>query len=329
MANLPNQADRAGVFQPPKSFWDRFFTKSDKHDPILFPSDADLKATPQSSLKFGNISASPPTSPLGFLKKGRTIQAKKRSLQDPNSRKRKPVKFGAVDDLSSSDEEEDGDLNSSPLVAPPLSYSSSTPTLVDEPPKALRKKLTAITTNTNDEDEDAIRKPLVIDYDAELAQLKKIKGVNVDGMPDYSDHEEEDVTSVSQRRQSHDHDRWSPAFMKHHSPGHSLTAEAGGSPPTFPLPSAAPVPATPSLLKALDRIAIAHRDAFGGAPAPLVSTPVSGEGGGDVANHVVLRRTEDGGEEEEDNARAVEHARKERTPRWEHFWREVRNKAQT
>lgn len=239
------------------------------------------------------------------------------------------MKFGAVDDLSSSDEEEDGDLNSSPLVAPPLSYSSSTPTLVDEPPKALRKKLTAITTNTNDEDEDAIRKPLVIDYDAELAQLKKLKGVNVDGMPDYSDHEEEDVTSVSQRRQSHDHDRWSPAFMKHHSPGHSLAAEAGGSPPTFPLPSTAPVPATPSLLKALDRIAIAHRDAFGSAPAPLVPTPVSGEGGGDVADHIVLRRTEDAGEEEEDNARAVEHARKERTPRWEQFWHEVRNKAQT
>jgi hypothetical protein len=32
-------------------------------------------------------------------------------------------------------------------------------------------------------------------------------------------------------------------------------------------------------------------------------------------------------EEEEDNARVVEHARKERAPRWEEFWREVRAKA--
>lgn len=321
MANLPNQADRAGIFEPPKSFWDRFFSKKDKRDNILFPPDSDLKATPKSPLKFDDLSAPLPISPPGgFLKKSRT-QSRKRHLQHPSSRKRKPVKFGAIDQLSSSDEEED-DLKVSPLTPPPLSYSSSTPTLVDEPPKALQKKPTT---------EDPV-KPLVIDYDAELAELKKLKGTNIEGTPDYSDHEEEDLTSISQRHQSEDHNQWSPAFMKRHSSG--LSVDAGGI-TSIPLPGAAPVPATPSLIKALDRIAVAQREAFGHTAVPSASTPAAASGGKGVKKNspserhiakLTPRREEP---EEEDNARAVERARKERAPRWEEFWREVRVKAHT
>ncbi|KAF9453111.1 hypothetical protein P691DRAFT_801975 [Macrolepiota fuliginosa MF-IS2] len=317
MAGLPNQADRAGIFEPSKSFWDRLFVRNDKLDPIIFPPNSDLKATPKSP--------SLPISPPGGLFNKSRAQSRNDKLrpQHPGSRKRKPVKFGAIDELSSSDE--DDDIKNSPLIFPPLSYSSSTPTLVDESPKALRKKHTT----------DDPAKPLMIDYDAELAELKKLKGTNIDNIPDYSDHEEEDLTSISQRRQSQDHGPWSPAFMQRHSPASSAD---GGKVLSVPSPGALPVPATPSLIKALDRLAIAQREAFGQSSAslPTPSTSVSGEGEGQGAqkHHTPETRAtkptlKEEELEEEDNARAVANARRERAPRWENFWREVRVKAQT
>ncbi|KAF5360661.1 hypothetical protein D9756_004634 [Leucocoprinus leucothites] len=327
MANLPSQADRAGIFEPPKSFWGRFFD-NDKRDPILFPPDSDLKVAPQSPSTLNDHS--PPLSKSlagGLIKKPRS-HSRKYGFQSPATRKRKPVKFGALDELSSL-----------PNHIPPLSYSSSTPTLVDEPPKALRKQ------STNTVGDPA--KPLVIDYEAELAQLKKLKGSNgnlMDGMLDYSDHEEEDLTSISQRRSmSNTNDqspgRWSPAFIKRHSSGLSISADPGS--PAIPFPGSAPVPATPSLIKAMDRIAIAQRDAFGPVtPSPFIPASTSATPTGDARNSegkqlkletkglgYMPERQRIEEEEEEDNARAVERARKERAPRWEEFWREVRAKA--
>ncbi|KAJ3573460.1 hypothetical protein NP233_g2409 [Leucocoprinus birnbaumii] len=344
MANLPNQADRAGTFEPPKSFWESFFNR-DKRDPILFPPDSDFKANSEAPLKLELGDHSPPlTKSLagGVIKKPRS-HSRKHGFQPTTTRKRKPVKFGALDELSSSDDEDIDDIKASPITFPPLGYSSSTPTLVDEPPKALRKKSTAIDTS------DDPKKPLVIDYDAELTELKRLKGSNhgnsvINGMPDYSDHEEEDLTSISQRQSraninDQTHSRWSPAFIKRHSGSLSVTAEPGS--PAIPLPGSMPVSATPSLIKALDRIAIAQRDAFGHAaasPSVLASTPtIRGDTRSDPGKQPEIgtadlrskgRKNGFGAEEEEeDNARAVQQARKERAPRWEEFWREVRAKA--
>ncbi|KXN83118.1 hypothetical protein AN958_01789 [Leucoagaricus sp. SymC.cos] len=333
MTNLPNQADRAGIFEPPRPFWDRFFSsKEDKRDPILLPSDSDLKATPQSPLKLSEDSrSSPVTFSDGLLKKSRT-QSHKNRFHPQTARKRKPIKFGVYDDLSSSDE--DGDIGGSPIPLPPLSYSSSTPTLVEELPKSSRKKSTALLDNP--------AKPLVIDYDAELAELKKRKGNNLEDLQDYSDHEE-DLTSVSQRRQSISDDHqgpWRPPFMDRHSTGLNVEpASSAGPVMPGPVLGSIPVPATPSLIKAFDRIAMAQREAFrhGSTSPALASTPASDSG----------LKTKDAGpnkqesdpktvksprgqqrmEEEEDNVKAVENARRERAPRWEEFWREVRVKA--
>ena len=93
---------------------------------------------------------------------------------------------------------------------------------------------------------------------------------------------------------------------------------------TVPItPGAVPVPATPSLIKAIDRIAVAQRDAFGvpvGLPAsttPEAVSKPSRDGSGVVDPLVTM-----------EGSAKVEKT-KERAPRWEEFWREVRVKAQS
>ncbi|KAF7767931.1 hypothetical protein Agabi119p4_7174 [Agaricus bisporus var. burnettii] len=325
MANLPNAADRAGVFEPPKSFWDRFFPRSEKRDPVIFPSDSDNKATPQLPSFDDPSSSHSILTPGGFPKK---ILAKSHSRRAyPISRKRKPVKFGTLEELSSSGEESDDDSKDSSSPFSPLTYTStSTPTLVDEPPRALQKKSIPNITSITQED---LSKPVVIDYDSELAELKRLKGANVDSIPDYSDHEEEDMTSISRRApaNSNDQERWSPAFMKRHAPSSDT-------------PSAIPVPATPSLINAFNRIAIAQRNAFGPSSLSSPQIPLVGESDittqhtSSVSSTALRKRGVNGvgvesdeEDEGEDNSRAIQNARNERAPQWEEFWREVRYKA--
>ena len=55
---------------------------------------------------------------------------------------------------------------------------------------------------------------------------------------------------------------WSPGFLGRHQPS---------SPPTsMSMPGAVPIPATPSMVKAVDRIAVARREAYGARSAPVV-----------------------------------------------------------
>lgn len=325
MANLPNAAGRAGIFEPPKPFWDRFFPRNENRDPIIFPPESDLKADIQSD-EF--LSSHSMLRSGGFLKKTRAEPSPRRSPRYyPISRKRKPVKFGALDELSSSGEEsEDDDLKKVSLPFPPLTNaSSSTPTLVDEPPRALQKKSSP--SNSPDAHGDRA-KPVMIDYDAELAELKRLKGGNVDSIPDYSDHEE-DLTSISQRplADSNDRERWSPAFMKRHAA--SLTLG-----PNPNMPGAAAVPATPSLIKAFHRIAIAQKDAFGPSSHSVVgesdiTTEHTSSASSKAARYPLRKRGVNGAgtEGEEQEEEDFRNARDERAPQWEEFWREVRHKA--
>jgi hypothetical protein len=214
--------------------------------------------------------------------------------------RRKPVKFGAVDYLSSSSDSEDLESESDKPKLPwrSSSHPSSTHTLVEQ------EALTG--SKTVDHDIDSEVKRLKIQKQHALQK-------NSDTL-DYSDYEE-DLSTVY-----HDSDRTPktaahtegrPDFLKRH---HATTAGEGLDRSQS---MAKPVPATPSLIKALDRIAVAQRDAFGSPPPGIV---VSGLPAQNLEN-VNTTGSPNRGHEIKSSS--------ERAPRWEDFWREVRVKAQT
>ncbi|KAF8897480.1 hypothetical protein BD779DRAFT_1667454 [Infundibulicybe gibba] len=294
-ANLPNSADRAGTFQPPTSFWERFFNKAPHPSPgltkdIVFPTNADMKSTPKLT---SGADLAPPVfafqrSP-GFLKKGKS-QSQTRLHALSNSRKpREAIKFRPGDGNLSSDSEDDDTLNSSSqdgsgsgkrrvrpwLLNQKASVTSATPTLVDEAQENGRAEL--------------------VDYDTEIERLKKSHKIG-DEIPDYSDYEE-DLTSTS--FQKNERDIWSPGFMKRQR-SNDLISPMGALHPDISPPGAVPV--TPSLIKALDRIAIAQKDAFG--------IPPENDGLPSVEKHSPL----------------VEN-RYYKAPAWDGFWRDVSERA--
>jgi hypothetical protein len=244
---------------------------------------------------------------------------------DPTApRGRKPIKFGA-DFSSESDSQDDdhdevtkkdtpdGPISATPVIrqqdrnltdAPPArTFSSSAPTLVE------RGKATKATAD-----------PLAtLDYEKEIEAVKgKLRRTDadiVDGEVEYSDYEE-DVPSKNERSgksftTDRDGEHWSPAFLVRHQTQLSPRKPTPGPPMAQIVPGAMPVPATPSLIKAIDRIAIAQKDAFGIAGTVPVKDPAKLNPVSEAADvGVTTNRTE-------------------RAPRWEEFWREVRVKAQS
>ncbi|KAF7324766.1 hypothetical protein MKEN_00518400 [Mycena kentingensis (nom. inval.)] len=282
-ANLPNATDRAGTFVPMRSFWDRLLgsspaTKAPRE--VLFPDDDadDVKFVPgqgQDSYEFQQGPA--------FLKKGRSVGPTRFQARMPG-KKRDGVKFKPVGGLSS-DEDDDDPLNSPPVsptskvqrpwLRQKMSMASTTPTLVD----------------------DARGKDL--DIDKEMKRIRNVKGGKDGEAPDYSDYEE-DVTSHGNSKGGNDPD-WKPAFLHRHSSaaksnGFSSTASqrTAVSSSNTKSPPLGAVPATPSLIKALDRIAVAQKDAF--------TPPPHTEGMPDPAS------PQDG-------------------PGWDRFWKDVRDRA--
>jgi hypothetical protein len=128
---------------------------------------------------------------------------------------------------------------------------------------------------------------------------------------EYSDYEE-DTRSTKERSGNpfnRDGERWSPAFLvRHQLP--SPRKPPLGPPIAQILPGAMPVPATPSLIKAIDRIAVAQQDAFGIAGGVSVTDPEKSK--------PVSQLTE-----EDEPHVGIAANQMERAPRWEEFWREV------
>ncbi len=92
------------------------------------------------------------------------------------------------------------------------------------------------------------------------------------GEVEYSDYEEEDVTSLKGR--GTERDGWRPAFLDRH----SVQGRVGSRSMPASAPALVPVPATPSLIKALDRIAVAQREGF-------ALSRGHGQGHGDESHH--------------------------------------------
>lgn len=289
------------------TFWDKVFG-SPKHNglskDIVFPpvssDDRDIKypLSPSSPLNDSHLADEEFALPksAGFLKKGRSRQGGHARFHAIKPKRcREAVKFRPLceDELLTSDEDSDGNDG---LATPPrrpwltqkASMASSSPTLIGDGIKGGGEE---------------------IDYEKEIKMLKSRNlgaGLGEGEVPEYSDYEE-DVTS-SKPQQADD---WSPGFMKRHRSANAASAvSSSGSQRTAvnATPGSPPlgaVPATPSLIKALDRVALAQQAAFASA------TPSSRPGGDDG-----LPRVDEN--EEQFGAKAV---------KWDHFWKEVKEKS--
>ncbi|KAK1221138.1 hypothetical protein PQX77_016056 [Marasmius sp. AFHP31] len=281
--NLP---DRAGRFRPATSLWERLTkgTKGgvgvDEKDPMVFPEDS------KDPLDGGL----PPYSPL---RKHRTTRRTREAV------KFRPLGGGDDGDVSSDD---DDDVWNDQVKRPWLRHatSSSASTLVGGDDSYHHHHGGFKTKKTMYELDPAktghLRKPppisftptpvQEIDYEKEIRELrekrKNVKGMGEGEVPDYSD-QEEDITGAGAVRPLAGSRKMSLA-----------DSNASGS----TMVGGAAVPATPSLIKALDRVAMAQKDAFGGG----------GGGGGGLPS-------------------VSEEERKEgRGQKWEVFWQEVKEK---
>jgi len=199
------------------------------------------------------------------------------------------------------------DLSLQGARPPARTFSSSAATLVDRGGKAIPDVLATL------------------DYDKEIEAVKdKLRRNGADGIGskeevEYSDYEEDDVTKGQARVSGGDQGGpWSPEFLKRHQSQAQSQGQALVPPRADILSGVMPVPATPSLIKAIDRITLAQRDAFGVPNSsaskdqlarlnlePAQPTREAREGVGDVVGVT------------------------EKAPRWEEFWREVGRKARS
>jgi hypothetical protein len=282
--SLPTSRDRAGLFRPLSyNFWDRLFPWMHRSKPpvvseYLFPPDDKYTSPPHLSFdhrRTQSMTQSALThdnSPNFSRKQTQDPLARLRGLGNARVhgyRKREAVKFGAVnpDDLSS-DEEDD------PLSTPP--------------PLAHRTSTLSSLTLTNGSNVDSWKtSPMKGAQERGVPARRAVLLGQENDAPDYSDYEE-DVTNA-QTHTDRNSPAWEPQIFARH-----------GSDVANPASSVGAVPMTPSLIRAVDRIAAAQAQAYGTSSGPDTST-----GGREADTESVLVRKQ----------------------RWERFWRDVTTKA--
>ncbi|EPQ54720.1 hypothetical protein GLOTRDRAFT_111384 [Gloeophyllum trabeum ATCC 11539] len=322
---LPNAADRAGQFQPLRSAWSRWFPSPAEDKDPLFPPGAfssDHVSFADDGVKKDILL--PPYSPgpmAGKLQKNRSVsimdpkgqdeifeyerrpaflrKASSKRLGTDGKRTREAIKFRplAVDELSSDSEDDSYDLKKKPLEPP-------------RPTGFVLKKTASVGSGTTAVEE--------LDMEKEKKRIGKSLTVRND-IPEYSDYEEDVTVSAAKERLQREEERhspgWSPEFIRRASLNSSSSRSKGsvsssqatavGRNELVPPPGA--VPMTPSLIKAVDRIAAAQQAVYGaGGSASLTSTHVLP---GDGADEVLPSSPADKG------------------VRWDAFWRDVKAKA--
>lgn len=337
-ANLPNDASRAGKFKPfvSDSPWGRLFRSPSKKDTLFplsppsshklprsntskdatgFMSDDDLTQDPIKHFLDRYNSQDDLTTQPAFLKKARSPKAKKiRTHKNLASGRKQPIKFGT--DLSSDSSDDDSTpKNVRPWLRQKASMVSSSPTLVDG----------SLASPSHE-----------YDLNAEFTKLKKgrVKAGGNRDTPDYSDYEE-DLGSPRTRAgpRKEDEAGWSPGFMKRHTSSSANGSGSGSGVTTAnesrngigAMPMGA-VPATPSLIKALDRITAAQKDAFGpgSISPPHMASRATALPKGRLEG---LPETDNLDSDDDDELERQE--KTQRAPRWEEFWRDVKRKAET
>lgn len=244
----------------------------------LFPPDD--KYTSPLHLSFDHRQTQPMTQPV--LTHDNFPDFSRKQTQDPLARlrgsgkagihgyrKREAVKFGAVnpDDLCSEDEDD-------PLSTPP--------------PLARRTSTLSSLTLTNGSNVDSWKSSPMNGRRATGTPTRRavLRGQENDE-PDYFDYEE-DVTNAQTHIDRNSPDRKPQVFAPHASDAANPASSVGA------------VPMTPSLIRAVDRIAAAHAQAYDTPSDPDTST-----GGREADTESVLVRKQ----------------------RWEAFWRDVTAKA--
>jgi len=248
----------------------------------LFPPDDKYTTPPHLSFDHRQYSEQPMTQPVLTL--GNLPHLLRKQTHDPlvrlrglknagghGHRKREAVKFGAVnpDDLSSDDEDD-------PLSNPP--------------PPARRTSTLSSVTLTNGSNAGSWRTSPTKGNQERVAPAKRaiIRGQDSDA-PEYSDHEEDVTNAQTQTEEHRNSPGWMPPFLTRHS--------SNAANPAFPVGA---VPMTPSLIRAVDRIAAAQAQAYGSASGPDTSAASP-----EVDTESVLGRKQ----------------------RWDAFWHDVTAKA--
>jgi hypothetical protein len=321
-ANLPNAADRAGVFQPfSDSFWNRLFgvkkPSTPMTDPIRWPDDKDL--TPglkPHPFEHGYFMETPSQASMDSFRNARDPESLKSNgshtrarlkVHPSSSRRKEGVKFkplNSPDDGSSSDSEDE-------------TQNTLTPTSARPKPKAQTSANSASGTSTLVENNSDKAGSKTIGGSERIKLMRAKAGQDAhetgsDGeIPEYSDYEE-DITSSKRRRIRAERDSpgWRPEFLqRQHQSGEGIVPEA---PAAVTSPGAISVSATPSLIKAMDRLAAAQQEAFSKVENQVGPTSPQPE----------IPTGEDPTSQEQEN-----HETKARTARWQEFWREVKEKA--
>ena len=201
---------------------------------VVFPTDADLKLPiPDSPLKlYKKRSLAGPRSmhneqPRRFTPPQECLRKDRKAAAKGRQRTREVIKFDPLDPYSASDSDDDDDLKKGvpPFVRSPT-RTDSMATLADEQPAKIDSK------RAKDD-------PLSED--------------------------EQDVTSSRTRGA-----KWQPEFLQRHQLAHKASAAAistagTGSSNTLTPAVFTPVPATPSLIKAVERVSAAQQEAFSAA----------------------------------------------------------------
>ncbi|KAL0960840.1 hypothetical protein HGRIS_005856 [Hohenbuehelia grisea] len=284
----------------------------------------------------------------GFLKKKKSaaMHAQARfKVQNIGARKtREVVKFRP--DLSESDSGDEEILKSPsgaatqrPWLTQKPSNASSEATLIDATPRtpsAANKVGNAHGKRGSRADVNVGE----LDYDKELEKLKeagKARGIRDGEAPEYSDVEEGDLGNAGQTGSKERGKNWSPGFLQRHRSGVAASSTSQGASSATSRTAAPPnalttimnvsptsgnalavplgaVPATPSLIQALDRIAIAQQDAF---RSPTPPQPTQAQPQTKAPLEAVSRPAPDGLP-----------TSPQTQGRWQNFWREVEEKAQ-
>jgi hypothetical protein len=225
----------------------------------LFPPDDKYTLSPSLSFDHRQSSQRPAVQPLLTLDDSprslrKQIQpplARLRGLRDARGhghRKREVVKFGAVnpDDLSS-DEDED------PLSIPP-------------PLPARRSSTHSSLTLTNGSSSGSQCISVLKEDQEQAASARRtaLRGKN-DAAPEYSDLEEDVTNAHAGEREHRDSPNWKPPFLAHQASSTASPAQPVGA-----------VPMTPSLIRAVDRIAAAQAQAYG--PSASSDSPATTPG---------------------------------------------------
>lgn len=335
-ADLPNDRNRAGTFTPLLSFWDKMFGHHHSFAPVVpdtaFSYDSDLKLPLSASpdMKLAKQRSIPTATDLvpelvdrdsksraGFLRK-------KGSTRVPGIKRTRPaIKFRPLDEEAvSSDDDAEPFLGNATVD---LRRSRS-----------IRTDSSATLTNSRTE-----RYPHLANADPGLKPPARSWTAAAD-VPDYSDYESD--VGAPQRRDERGSPGWTPEFIRRHSLRAGAAAQSDSpifdraaaqyspflaptneppraSPGPFAFPvaavdgqqlsptgvaSMAAVPATPSLIRAVERINVAQEELYraqtGSGPIVPSGLPAS-------------------------TSLAAGPDRQHRSQAWSSFWNEVKTKA--